>query len=442
MTGDALNLRRDPLSFLEKASRTGGDVVPVTLGAERLYLLNHPDHIRHVFVGNEKNFVKGRYYRRIAPFTGGGIFTQEGIEWSRQRHIAQPFFAGDGLTGFAGTIASASQNALKALEGHYGVKNEKKHDLLTFFSAITLSVAIECFSGPQIDFPLAARLARTLTRILRHLERRLWQPLPLPSWIPTESNRQFQRDVRFFYEFINSQISDRLQGEGNRPGQLLIDAIIAAEGMHPDRPRQRKIVSEQVLSIILAAFETGALALVWATLLLQRHPHIADRIREEADRVLLSPTVTIDQVSALDISRRVFMEALRLYPPAWCFSRELVADDQFGDTRIRAGKTVIISPYIFHRSPDLWDRPLEFDPDRFIVDQLSKRHRYAYFPFAGGRHACLGARFAMIEGPLILSSLLKSFYLHFDIEKKIRPVAMTTLRPGIVIPVTISPRKY
>ncbi len=441
MLGNALKLRRDPLGYLEMASQAGGDVVPISIGPETLYLLNHPDHIRHVFIGNEKNFVKGRYYRRITPFTGGGIFTQEGIEWSRQRHIAQPFFAGEILNNFAGIIAGASQNSIRSLQGYFDKEKVQKHDLLTFFSAITLSVAIECFSGPQIEFPVAARLAHTLTRILRYLEKRLWHPLPLPGWLPTTHNKRFQRDVSVFYDFVNSQIAGRLRGEGNRPGELLVDAIIAAEGTHPDRPGQYRIVSEQILSIILAAFETGALALVWATILLQDNPHMVERIRDEADRVLQTNDVTVDQVSELSVSRSVFMEALRLYPPAWCFSRELVANDQFGETKVRGGKTVIISPYLFHRSPDLWDRPLEFDPDRFTPDLISRRHRYAYFPFAGGRHACLGARFAMIEGPLILSILLKSFDLHFESMKKIKPVAMTTLRPGVVIPMSMSPRK-
>lgn len=133
MLDDALNIRRDPLGFLETTSRDKRDVVPIRIGFETLYLLNHPDHIRRVFVENEKNFVKGRYYRRIQPFTGNGIFTQEGIEWSRQRHIAQPFFAGHTLTGFSDVIAKAGRSAIDALQRQHGMDGAQSHDLLTFF---------------------------------------------------------------------------------------------------------------------------------------------------------------------------------------------------------------------------------------------------------------------------------------------------------------------
>ncbi|GER02972.1 hypothetical protein JCM17846_06540 [Iodidimonas nitroreducens] len=94
MLGEYRALTQNPLLFLEQKGQSKADIIPIKIGFETLYLLNNADHVKSVFVGNDPNFVKGRYYRRITPLLGGGLFTLEGEEWRRQRHIAQPFSGG------------------------------------------------------------------------------------------------------------------------------------------------------------------------------------------------------------------------------------------------------------------------------------------------------------------------------------------------------------
>jgi cytochrome P450 len=90
---------------------------------------------------------------------------------------------------------------------------------------------------------------------------------------------------------------------------------------------------------------------------------------------------------------------------------------------------VLVSPYVTHHDPRLWDDPEGFDPERFAPEREAGRPRYAYFPFGGGPHLCIGAGFAMMEATIVLASVVRR--LRLDLEPG-RPVAidpLVTLRP-------------
>ncbi|GAB4121980.1 MAG: cytochrome P450 [Rhodothalassiaceae bacterium] len=429
MFANAQGIRRDPLGFLHAASRDQRPVVPINLGFDTLYLINDPDLIRYIFQKNDRNYVKGRYYRRIRPFLGDGLFTVEGVEWGRQRRIAQPFFNGPAIANFAETISSASMHALK----HYYDGETHEIELLDFFSHITLTVAIRCFIGPLIPHGTAITLAGSLSEIMRYLENRLWSPMPMPYWLPTPANRNFRRHVQRFDDFLFDMIRRRDDVDSGEGRGLLVDTILETEGNLAAGDARIKAVREQMISILVAAFETSALALTWSTVLLARSPETCRALEAQAMEILgQGPEGNIvgnDAIRALDQAEMAFSEALRLYPPAWCFSRELVESDRLGDISVPSGATIVISPFIFHRKESLWPDPERFDYLRFAKGRDTDRHPYAYFPFAGGRHSCIGGRFAMSEGIYLLSVLCKDFEITIDPDMKVEPMAATTLRP-------------
>jgi cytochrome P450 len=441
MLGEYRALTQNPLLFLEQKGQSKADVIPIRIGLETLYLLNNADHVKSVFVGNDPNFVKGRYYRRITPLLGGGLFTLEGEEWRRQRHIAQPFFGGEHFRAFAPMIGQSGQQTIQIIKTHLadgaggpGGEGRSDLDLLNFFSAIALMIAVHVFFGLKVRFDDSVQLAQDLSDILRFLEDRLWSPIPLPLWLPTKDNQHFNERNRHFHRFLDQQIDQRLAGEGDDQGALLLDAILAANGLtatdraeNPDA--RRKTTRAQLLSILIAAFETSALSMLWSLILLKQNPEIEAQMRAEADAVLNDEKLNTAHINQLEIAKRVYQESMRLYPPGWCFSRELEKPHEFGNTQLSAGKTVILCAYNIHRNPLYWEHPTRFYPDHFTSENSAKRPRHAYFPFAGGRHACLGARFAMLEGPYLLSLILKNFEIDIEEAEEIKPIAATTLRP-------------
>ena len=108
----------------------------------------------------------------------------------------------------------------------------------------------------------------------------------------------------------------------------------------------------------------------------------------------------------------MFKEALRLYPPVYLFTRFAITEVELAGHRLPKGTLVVVCPYTLHRRPDLWPDPERFDPSRFSPEAEAARPRGAYLPFSDGPRVCIGQRFGLLEGPLILATLLQ----HADFE--------------------------
>jgi cytochrome P450 len=195
---------------------------------------------------------------------------------------------------------------------------------------------------------------------------------------------------------------------------------------------------DEVITMLLAGHETTSLALSWTYYLLSNHPDVDDRVADEAARELTNGhAATLDR---LVYTRMVVSESLRLFPPAWGFSRQALGDDEIGGFRVPKGSLVFIVPYVVHRRPALWPDPERFDPERFSAAQMAARPRFAYVPFGGGPRQCIGNQFAMLEAALILASLGRRFRVEVLAGQRIRPEPLITLRPSPAVFVRIVER--
>src|SRR5262249_45618670 len=114
----------------------------------------------------------------------------------------------------------------------------------------------------------------------------------------------------------------------------------------------------------------------------------------------------------------------------WAVARQLVNDDEVGGFHLPAKSTVVLCPFITHRHPDVWESPEVFDPDRFTPERVAQRAKYAYFPFLGGPHQCIGNEFAMLEMRLIVAMILRKFDLELVPGQVIQPMASLAIRPS------------
>ena len=145
-------------------------------------------------------------------------------------------------------------------------------------------------------------------------------------------------------------------------------------------------------------------------------------------------------VSRLTVTRDVFREALRLYPPVPMMVREASRPERFRDRHVPRGAPLVISPWHLHRHERLWDNPDGFDPDRWQTENGRECQRKAYIPFSAGPRVCTGAGFAMVEGPLLLAALTRAY--RFEPTDVPVPVAHLTVRSksGIRLRVTTRDR--
>ena len=131
-------------------------------------------------------------------------------------------------------------------------------------------------------------------------------------------------------------------------------------------------------------------------------------------------------------TRMVLQETMRLYPAGWLLPRVVMEDAEIGGVRIKAGSTVMITPYATQRLEEFWERPDEFDPERFAPDRAEReerRHRYAYFPFGGGPHQCLGEHLFYVEAPLVVATILSRFRMSVRTPGPFTTAWAASLRP-------------
>jgi cytochrome P450 len=174
-------------------------------------------------------------------------------------------------------------------------------------------------------------------------------------------------------------------------------------------------------------------------MLLAQHRDIYAKLRQEVDAIGRTPT--FEDLPKLDLSLRVFKEALRLYPPVYMFGRVVSATDvEIGGYLLPKGTVVLVSPYALQRRAHIWPEPDKFDPDRFLPEAEARRPKSAFIPFSAGPRTCIGNYFALMEGPLVLATLLR----HADVEladaRGAEPEASATLRARDGIPMRIKRR--
>jgi cytochrome P450 len=135
----------------------------------------------------------------------------------------------------------------------------------------------------------------------------------------------------------------------------------------------------------------------------------------------------------------VIEESLRLYPPVYAVARDVIAEDEIGGFRIPARSMIVLSPYVTHRHREFWPDPETFDPDRFRPDRSADRPRFAWYPFLGGPHQCIGQEFAMMEMILTIAMLAKAFRFQLAPGARVEPWPVLSLRPGGGVPVILRP---
>jgi len=125
---------------------------------------------------------------------------------------------------------------------------------------------------------------------------------------------------------------------------------------------------------------------------------------------------------------------LRLYPPTWLTARSPIEDNSLGGYIIPAGALVLLSPYLTHRHPAVWEDPERFDPERFAPARGATRSAFAYFPFGGGPRLCIGSAFATTEMPMIVATMVQHCRLTLLPGARVVPAAGLTLRPSPALP--------
>ena len=373
---------------------------------------------------NARNYRKSLNYEPLKLVVGEGLLTSEGQYWRRQRRLVQPAFHRRKLE----TLASIIVEEAQAVSARWAARARRGEavNVADEMTGLTLRAVSRAMLGSEVDRE-ARKISEAQAFLNRYVDARMGGFFHLPPGIPSRRNLRFKRALADLNGVVYDIIDGRLRGDD--AGNDLLGMLLEARDEQTGEAMTREQVRDEVATILLAGHETTANALSWAWYLLAQHPLAEKQLHQELDSVLGGRTPTLMALEDLPYTRAVFEEALRLYPPAWAISRRPVEDDVVGGYRIPADSTVLVSPYVTHRNPRLWDNPETFEPARFRSGGTIDRPAYAYFPFGSGPRKCVGNGFATMEGRLVLATLARQYRLRLDQGRPVELEPLVTLRP-------------
>ncbi len=420
--GCALDFRRDPLGFFTLLARRWGDVASFRLGVLRCCLVNRPDLIEELLVERDPDVLKPWDERQLGVALGQGLLTGSGERWRRQRRLVEPAFRGERLRKYAESMERIADEA--ADRWPPGVEIDVHAEV----QRITLAIVAETLFGADLA-PRAQEAARAFGVLTDRFERLLTGWLPIPLAARTPGNARLHKAVERLDEIAGEMVESRRASEGGDLLSALVGVRDAAGRGLVDRE-----LREIVITLLAAGHETTALAIAWAIHLAALHPEVDDRLAEEARGVSGS-----DAAGRLPFARVVVRESLRLYPPAWGIGRETTRAIELDGHWIGSGTQVYVVPWVTHRDPRWFPEPERFDPDRW-ADGAPAESARAWIPFGAGPRGCVGSGFAMIEAPLVLSTLVRRWRFVPVQGHPIELQPAITLRPRHGIRMRIEPR--
>jgi len=421
----------DPLRFLDAVQARYPDLVELPLpGRPPLVIVTNPTLV-HDALGRPEAF--GRVDGDDGLPAENGLVQSEGDLWRQQQSIMMPAFVGAQVAAYGDTAGRRSA----ALADRLGeaADDGRTLDLHRELTTLTIRVASEILLGEDVGRERAAEFHDWMGDVTDELA---ISPSGIaPDWLPLPTSAAYD-EAAAGMRGLSEEIVERRRAaaaDGGETGPDMLGLLLAAED-DPDVTYPPDQIRDEVLTFLVAGHETTALSLTYTLSLLSAHPAARERVRAEARAVLGDETPRYEHAEDLTYTRRVFREALRLYPAAWAVFREANGDARLGEYRVKDGSGMILPQYSIHHDGRYFEDPEAFDPDRW--DRRDPGANGAYFPFGSGPHACIGRQFALTGATLTVAGLIREFDVDVPDDALSDLQATITLRPRDGIPARIT----
>nr|XP_009784851.1 PREDICTED: cytochrome P450 97B2, chloroplastic isoform X2 [Nicotiana sylvestris] len=442
-----------------------GSVYKLAFGPKAFVVVSDPIVARYILRENAFSYDKGVLAEILEPIMGKGLIPADLDTWKQRRRVIAPGFHSSYLEAMARLFTDCADRTVlkfdKLLEQEESRGGKAiELDLEAEFSNLALDIiGLGVFNYDFGSITKESPVIQAVYGTLFEAEHRstfyipYWK-IPLARWL-VPRQRKFQNDLKVINDCLDGLIQnaketreeaevEKLQQRDylNLKDASLLRFLVDMRGVDVDDRQLR----DDLMTMLIAGHETTAAVLTWAVFLLAQHPVKMKKAQSEIDAVLGQGRTTFEFLKKLEYLRLIVVESLRLYPqPPLLIRRSLKSDKLPGGYNgdkdgyeIPAGTDVFLSVYNLHRSPYLWDKPNEFEPERFLVPKESSIEGwagfdpsrspgalypneiisdFAFLPFGGGPRKCVGDQFALMESTIALAMLLQKF----DVELRGSP---------------------
>lgn len=406
-----------------------GNISRVKLPGLQVFVVKIPKLIKEVLVDKFEAYPKHEISEMFfKPLLGRSVFTTNGALWQKQRKMLDPAFGQAKLKEVFTLMSAGSEAMVKRFDE---LEDGGVADIEIEMTHVTADIILRTILSENLE----GEEAQKIFHLFHTFQEKAAIMINLgffhvPRWILPHHYIAWKRSGKEIRKLLLVPMKKRYdayhRGEKGDYKDILQSLL---EARDPDDGSQFTLeeLVDQVAILFIAGHETSATALAWSLFLLAKCPEIQENLHDETVMLLGDREPEFKDIPRHKKIRNVFRETMRLYPPVGFLTfRRSATDQKLNDREIPAGSTVVISPWLLHRHRELWEKPDEFDPERFEggLDQPS----CAYIPFGHGPRICIGAAFAIQEAMLILATLTRRYRFEPGPGPDPVPVSRITIR--------------
>ncbi|KAM5194429.1 cytochrome P450 4V2 [Mantella aurantiaca] len=404
-------------------------LLKIWVGPVPFLILYHAETVETI-LSTSKHMDKGFPYKFFHPWLGKGLLTSTGEKWRSRRKMLTPTFHFTILSEFLEVMDEQSRILVEKF------KTRLDKDAFNCFMDITLcalDIISETAMGKKIHAQSnsSSEYIQAIYKMSDILHRRQRLPWLWPDFLYSKlaEGKEHDKNLHILHLFTETVIRERVKalkdqgfleeqpsGDANsgksKKRRAFLDLLLSSTDDAGNK-LSYKDIREEVDTFMFEGHDTTAAALNWSLYLLGSHPEMQRKAHKELDEVFgeSDRSVTMEDLKRLRYLEAVIKEALRIFPSVPFFARTVCEDCTIRGFHVPKGVNALIIPYALHRDPEYFPDPEEFKPERFFPENTSGRNPYAYVPFSAGLRNCIGQRFALMEEKVVLSTLLRHFWI-------------------------------
>eukprot|EP00904_Undaria_pinnatifida_P013190 jgi/Undpi1/9000/HiC_scaffold_26.g11461.m1 len=437
-----------------------GPAYKLCFGPKSFIVISDPVMIRHVLRDNAKAYDKGILAEILEPIMGKGLIPADPATWKVRRRAIVPGFHKAWLNAMIGVFADCNGVLIRKLEGV--AERGEKIEMESHFCSVSLDIIGKAvFNYDFGSVTNESPVIQSVYSVLKEAEHR--SMTPAPYWDIPLANQLVPRLRKFNHDLgvLNTVLTDLISRAKNSESKADLEDLQNRNYDKVEDPSMLRFLvdlrgedatdsqlRDDLMTMMIAGHETTAAVLTWAFFEMAQNPEVVRKAQEEVDRVIGDRVPTLDDIKSMKYIRYIAAESLRMYPEPPLLIRRALEDDELPPgsggpdglrPKITRGVDLFLAIYNLHRSPDFWENPDAFDPDRFdrpfqnkgvdgwagfdpklLEGQLYPNEvvsDFAYLPFGGGQRKCVGDQFALMESVVTLSMLTR----RFDFELMVKP---------------------
>lgn len=390
--GDGLVFFRDTLNYMRGMYDTHGPVFRNRMGPmETLHLIG-PDAQKLALLDTANNFSTEKgYATSLGEFFPKNLLLRDFSDHRKHRRIMQSAFKNQMLEGYMPRLHEIIGRHVQswAAAGEVNIFKAVKSALL--------EVGSEIFLGAELGEE-AERVNQAF------IDLALGSSTPLRYNIPGTVYARSIKAYDYLHNYLRSHIQSKRDGNGSDMFSLFCKETQEDGSYFSDDD-----IVHHISFLLFAAHDTTTSTLLTMMYEMTRHTEWQDRARAELQAVE-GKVLSYGQLSDLEQVSWCFKETLRLYPPVIGMARRSIREFEYMGHTIPANTNISTSTLVTHRLPELYRNPDNFEPDRFGPGREEhKAHPFAWFPFGGGAHKCIGLHFAEMLTKVGLFEMLREY---------------------------------